>query len=255
MLDLQQQTLEWQPFRDPHRALAGIRSFGVIHVVGKTLSLFGRHLWLITRIVFLVVAPFEIVKELSLAQAIDWQTRVVTLLLGAVCQVLIAPALIYALMKILETGNAPGVNESFRWGLTKLWQLGVCAAISWVLQALGYMLCIIPGIIVSMTLVLVYPVAILENGSPEMVLKRSSQLTRGYRFEILLAEIVLGSIALVLALGASVLTGDANSAPLDISVAIVTDILEQAFTVLSLVMYLTLLRTPRQGHLILPFTN
>lgn len=252
----QQQRHEWQPFRDPHRALAGIRAFGVMHVLGSTLKLFTRHLWLITKIVFVVVAPFEIFKAMNLAEANqDWQTRLVTLLLAATCNALIAPALIYALMKILETGTAPGINESFRWGLTRIWRLAICAAIAWVLQVLGYLLCIIPGIIVSLTLVLVYPVAILEKGSAEDVLKRSSQLTRGYRLEILLAEIMFGLLALAIAVPSSLLIANINWTPLDISMAIVVDILEQAFTVLSLVMYLTLLRTPRQGRLILPLPN
>ena len=243
---------EWQPFRDPHRALAGIKPFGPIEVIGKTVRLYTRHLWLITKIVFVVVTPFEILKVMRLAEGMDWQTRGTTLLLGAICNVLIAPALIYALMKVLETGAAPGINESFRWGLTKLWRLAICAAISWVLQALGYMLCVVPGIIVSLTLAVVYPVAVLENGSPEKVLRRSSQLTRGYRFEILLAWFLLGlGGALIIGLPAALLA-DVNSAPLSAAAAIVVDIAEQAFTVMSLVMYLSLLRTPRQGHLLLP---
>jgi len=249
-----QQAPEWQPLRDPSRPLPGINSFGIVHVIAASMRLFARHLWLITRIVFVVVAPFEIVRELTFSWAVDWQTKLLTLLLGALCHVLIAPALVYALMKFLETGKAPGLNESFRWGLTKIWPLAVCAAISWVLQAAGYMLCIVPGIIVSMTLALVFPVAILENGSPAMVLKRSSQLTRGHRFEILLAEMVFGLMALVLLLLVTAVTVNTEATVLNIFVAILTDIFEQAFTVLSLVLYLTLLRTPQQG-LIRLFTN
>jgi hypothetical protein len=105
-----------------------------------------------------------------------------------------------------------------------------------------------------MTLALVFPVAILENGSPAMVLKRSSQLTRGHRFEILLAEMVFGLMALVLLLLVTAVTVNTEATVLNIFVAILTDIFEQAFTVLSLVLYLTLLRTPQQG-LIRLFTN
>jgi len=247
---------EWQPHLAPHAALAEIRPFTVGHVLALTLRLFGTHLWLITKLVFLVVTPVEIFKVMSLSQAPnDWRTISSTLVLGAMCNVLIAPALIYAVMKDLETGFAPGVNESFRWGLTKIGRLAVCAALSWVLQGLGYMLFIIPGIIVSLSLVLVYPVAILEKGSPEDVLRRSSALTRGHRWEILSAEIGLGVLILMVTVPAAFLLANAGSVQLDVFVAVLKDIAEQAASMLSLMMYLTLLRTPRQGHSILHLTN
>ena len=251
---------EWQPFRDPLVALRGIRSFSVGNVLALTLRHFGEHLWLIAKLVFLVAAPLEIFKVITLAQAPpNWQTSSITLLLGAACNVLIAPALIYAFMKNLETGVAPGVYESVRWGLTKIGRLALCAAISGVLQLLGYALCVIPGIIVKLSLVLVYPVAVLEKGSPEDVLKRSSQLTRGYRWEILGAEIVLGLLALAVTGPASLLIAGIKDAPqaveLTVFLAIIKDVAEQATTVLSLMMYLTLLRTPRGGNSVLSLTN
>jgi hypothetical protein len=247
---------EWQPFQNPLRSLAGIGPFSVGKVISSSLSIFFKNIWVITKIVFVVVAPFEIFKVLSLAQGRqDWQTTLLMFLLGAICNVLIAPALIYALMKILETGAAPGVNESFRWGLTKIWRLAVCAGISWVLQVLGYMLCIIPGIIVSLTLALVYPVAILEKEPAEEVLRRSSTLTRGYRLEILIAGLGLGLVVGAIGLPFGFLMVNANWPPMDVVGGVIIDILEQSFTVLSLVMYLSLIRTPRQGRLLLPLSN
>ena len=248
----------WQPFRDPNKPLPGIGTFNVSHVLALTLRHFTRHLWLITKIVFLVVAPFEVFKIMTLDQAQqDWQTISIALLLGAMCNVLIAPALIYALMKILETGVAPGVNESFRWGLSKLGRLAACAAFAYVLQTLGYMLCIIPGIIVSLSLALVYPVAILEKGSLNDVLRRSKQLTREYRWEILGAQMGLGLLVLVISGPVALLIASIETPRVELLVfpAIVKDIAEQATTVLSLMMYLTLIRTPRQGNSTLSLTN
>ena len=247
---------EWQPFADPARPLPGIRSFSTGHAVSTTLKLFLGNLWLIAKLVFLVVAPFEIFKVLSLSGATDDLQRWWAFLLGWLCNLLIAPALVYALMKILETDTTPGVNESVRWGLPKLWRLAICAAIASVLQGLGYLLCIIPGIIVSLALVVVYPVAILEKGSPADVLRRSSELTRGFRWEILGVHIVLGLLGLAIVFPVGLMAADSPPA-LAIVANIFTDIIEQGLTVLSLVMYLTLLRIPRQGqgHSILRLTN
>jgi hypothetical protein len=246
------ETREWQPFTDPRKALPGIGPFNISHVLPLTLKLFTRHIWLITKIVFLVVTPFEVFKALSLSNPREeWQPPV-ALLLGWVCNLLIAPALIYAFMKILETGVTPGVNESFRWGLGKVGRLGLCAAMAALLQGLGYIFCIIPGIIVSLTFAVVYPVAILEHESGAEVLSRSSQLTRGFRLEILGTEILLGLLGLLLMIPATLIVTQADSVPLVIVASICKDVLVQAMTVLSLVIYLSLVRTPRHGHSMFP---
>jgi hypothetical protein len=206
--------------------------------------------------VFVVVVPFEFFKVMSLANVErDWPTIPTTLLLGGLCNVLIAPPLVYALMKILETGDAPGVNESFRWGLTKIGRLAICAAISGAVQIVGYVLCVIPGIIVGLTLALVYPVAILERGSLGEVFTSSNELTRGYRWEIFAAYLVLGLLSLIVSVPANFLIQNVDSTPLVVLIAIATDINHQLFTVLSLMMYLTLIRTPRSGNSMLNLTN
>lgn len=242
-------------FLNPYDPIQGIRRFGISNVLGPTLKLFTNYFWLTTRIVFVVVAPFEVFKALSLSNPQDdLLLRAEIFFLGAICNVLIAPALIYALMKIMHTREAPGVNESYRWGLTKLGRLAVCAAISWVLQMLGYMFFIIPGIIISLALALVYPVAVLEKGSPADVLRRSSELTRGYRFEILIAIILTWLLTAVITVPASFLSQNIVW-PLAVLAAIIEDVMEQALTVLALIMYLSLLHTRQSSHSILSATK
>lgn len=247
---------EWQPFQNPARVCSEIGRFGAGNVLSTTLSIFFKNIWLITKIVFMVVAPFEIFRALSLAAGRqDWQTTLLTLLLSAICNVLIAPALIYALMKHLETGAAPGVNESFRWGLTRIGRVAICGGISWLLQSLGYLLCFIPGIIVSLTLALVYPIATLENEAAGDVLRRSSTLTRGHRLEILIASIGLALVLGVIGVPTALLLGNANWPPMNIVGGIIIDVLEQSFTVFSLVLYLSLFRTPGQKRSLLSLSN
>jgi uncharacterized membrane protein len=157
---------------------------------------------------------------------------------------LIAPALIYALMKVMQTGTAPGVNEAYRWGLSKLGKLILCALMAWGLQLLGFVMLIIPGIILSLAFELVYPIAILENHSPKATLRRSYDLTQGHRWKILLAGIVVAFIVGVIGIPVTaLLPADGPVWQLNVVSAIVTDILEQATTVLSLVIYLSILRT------------
>ena len=233
---------------------SSIRPFdGIGDVLAPTFRLFTDNLWLITKLTIVIVAPIEILKVLSAPELEhDWQLQVGTYLLQLLSNVLIAPALIFALMGAMRTGVAPGVNESYRWGSGKLPKLIICAIMAGVLQALGFILCIIPGIIIALALSLVYPIAVLENSSPMNVLSDSKYLTKGHRLKILGAAIVvLGIVAAMNAAitGLATLGSQAYFAFWAIPVAaIISDILSQAPTVLSLVIYLSIRRTLEAGQ-------
>ena len=223
--------------------------------IGPTLKLFWNNLWLITKIVFVIVAPFEIFKTLSLrnVQANDWQLMAGTVVLQILCVILIAPALLYALTKVIETGAAPGINESYRWALTRLPKLLLAAFLGWLAVAAGTLLCIIPGIIIGVALQVLYPVAVFEKGSAIDALKRSWELTKGYRWNIFLAGLVVGIVTALASLPGTGVTfllaiNEVHFWPLEALVAIYSDILSDSSTVLSLVIYLGILRTLERGH-------
>ena len=219
---------------------------GVGDVIGPTISLFTKHFWLITKIVLVIVTPFEIFRSLSLRDMeYDWALGAGIFVLDLMCSVLVAPALFYALMQVMQTGVAPGVNESYRWGFSKLGKLAVSAVISWILAGLGFMLCFVPGIIIALSLSLVFPIAILEKGSPLAILQSSHELTKGHRWKILGATIVIWLLMAVITLPVEVgseflVTGDFALWPLHAAAAIFADIIQQALPVLSLVTYLSI---------------
>ena len=222
--------------------------------IGPTFHLFKNNLWLITKIVFVIVAPFEVFKALSVNQGkIDWQLSLGLFALQLMTNVLVVPALFYALLKVIQTGSAPGVNEAYRWGLSKIPKLVLAAVIAWILTAFGFVLLIIPGFILSIAFALVYPVAIFEKGSAVDALRRSFKLTRGNRWNIFGATFVIGLVVGVinLALQGVVSIFAINGIafwPSNIAVAIVGDILGEAFTIASLVIYLGILRTLESGQ-------
>ena len=240
---------EWQPLANPDQIVAGVRPFGIATVIGDTLSIFTKNFWMITKIVVVVVTPLQIFRAINVPdKSDDWELMTWSVLLGGAAEVLLAPALIYAVMKVLETGETPGIQESYRWGINKLIKLSVCALITAVLTALGYVFCVIPGIIIMLSLSLVYPIAVLEEGSVSETLSRSSALTRGHRIEILCAWIVLGLIMLIPA-GVAVFLADAGLFwPVTVIAAVASDILGQLQTIMALVIYLGLPRGSAGGH-------
>lgn len=217
-------------------------------VVATTFRLFFNNLWLITKLTVVIVAPFEILKVLSVGEIEhDWQFSIGVLLLEQACNVLIAPALIFALMKVMQTGVAPGVNQCYRWGFSKLGKLGICAAIALVLQALGSMLCLIPGIIIAVQLFLVFPLAVLEKSSPKEVLFDSRELTKGHRWNIFgaafLVSLFWGAISLSTSIAARFLSEFYLAFWALPLAGIIADIAVQTTTILSLVIYLSIRRT------------
>jgi hypothetical protein len=253
---IENQPHEWQPLANPDQLVPGIQPFGIGTVIRDTLSIFTKNFWLITKIVVVVVTPLQIFRALNLPdKSKDWELMTWSVLLGAAAHVLLAPALIYAVMKVLETGETPGIQESYRWGINKLIKLSVCALVTGVLTALGYVFCIIPGIIIMLSLALVYPIAVLEEGSVSETLSRSSYLTRGHRIEILCAWIVLGLIMAIPAVVVGFLAEAGLVWPLTVAGAVAGDILEQLQTVMALVIYLGLPRASAHnsggGHTVL----
>ena len=238
--------LVYEPIPDPD-LFPDIQPFCLTDALSTTLKLFTSYLWLITKIVFVIVTPLEIFKATSFADAAyDPQLRIVTMLLGAACNVVIAPALIYALMKATQTGNTPGLKESFSWGLSKIPHFTVCAAFAYFLQWVGYLLCLIPGIIIGLKYAVVYPVAILEDQSIREVFSRGDDLTRGSRLQIFAAQLVVGLLWMGTTFALTLFTGTMNSVPLSVIGSVVIDIVEQLPTVLAFVIYLSLLKTAKQ---------
>ncbi len=230
---------------------------GAGDVIGPTISLFFKNIWLITKIVFVIMAPFEVFKALSLGSTEpDAQLGIGILALQLLSNALIVPALFYSLMQVLETGTAPSVNEAYRWGLGRIPKLSLSAIMSWFLVGLGTLLCIVPGIILSCAFHVVYPVAVFEKHSPVDVLRRSYELTDGHRLSIFGAGIVMALLGMVCVVPVSITVGvlAANGVsflPLQIVLAIYTDIVTEIQTVFSLVVYLSILRTLGRGHSIL----
>ena len=218
----------------------------VTDVLEPTLALFTKNFWLITKISVVIAAPFEIFRAHSFRDIdSDPQLAAGIFMLDLLCTILIAPALTFALMQVMQTGVAPGVNEAYRWGFSKIGKLSLCAVISWILMGFGALACIIPGIIVALSLSLVFPIAILERNSPLEVLQSSYELTKGHRWKILGAAVVIillmGALSLPLEYASASFVAD-NPAlwPLQAATAIFGAILHQSTMVLSLVTYLSI---------------
>lgn len=224
-------------------------------VITPTIDLFKDNFWLITKIVIVVFAPYEIFKawETRVPRA-DWQTAVGIFLLDLVCRALVAPALIYALVTVMRGGKSPAVSEAYRWALGRLGRIMLCATLAWLITMLGMIALIVPGLILSLAFAIVYPMAALEDRRPMKILERSYNLTKGYRIRIFLASLVIGLLSAVIAMPAGAVivmlaAGGVSFWPLTALISLIADVAYQLSTVLSLVIYLSLVRYAPQETL------
>ena len=226
-------------------------------VIGPTVKLFTKNFWLITKIVFVIVAPFELFKSLNLwNMEHDWQLGLGIIALQILTNIVVIPALYYSLMRVINTGTAPSVNESFRWGWDKLPKLALAAVMSWVITALLTLLCIIPGIIAGLALQLVYPIAVFEKVSAVDALKRSRRLTEGHLWNIFAANFIIALLAFLVTIPLSGLVAALTFNgmrfwPLEVVASIFGDIVAEISTVLSLVMYLSILSASESGQAVI----
>jgi len=229
---------------------------GMFAVITPTIEIFFRHFFLIAKIVVVVFAPLEILQYTAVYTSnVSVGTALVTVFLALFCNAIVAPALIYALTTAIHTGEAPTLNECYSVGLRRVGSILVCGIISSLLIGLGLIVLIIPGLIAAAGYFVVYPVATLSPGGLGEVLSKSWEITKGYRGRILATGIIL---SLLVSAGGVVLVGftvgalDAVSPdaktfwPLQAGIALGTDIFKQLFTVLSLVIYLSLLKSKEQ---------
>jgi|GEM_PF-991034 len=220
---------------------------GVGDVFSPTISVFTKNFWFITKLVFVLFAPLEVFKALSIQPGADrWQTSLGTFCLEMVCRALIAPSLIYGIYSLMHTGVAPSLTECYRRGLSRLGKVVGSLALAWPLQALGTLALIVPGIILSLAFELIYPLATLENLGPVDTLKRSFALTKGYRGSIFVAGLALwlsvGAISLpVQGISVLLMANGMRFWPVEAALAIMVDVVGEVSTILSLMIYLGIL--------------
>ena len=100
---------------------------------------------------------------------------------------------------------------------------------------------IIPGIVIYLSLIVAYPIVILENSSVTGALETSRDLTKGHPWNIFGALLVLGIVMGVPAGVVEILAFATGGLwPLHVAAAILSDIFEQSLTVISLVTYLSI---------------
>ena len=151
---------------------------------------------LLTALAFAPVIVYEIVLPLrgTTPPAILLNVGV-ALLLRLLCSPLATAAITFGVFQQMR-GRDTTISDSLRVGLSHLFPVLGVAVLQGLAVLLGLVFCIAPGIFAAILLAVAVPVAVEENPGTFAALKRSGDLTEGYRGHVFGILLVLGVIAI-----------------------------------------------------------
>lgn len=218
-------------------------------VVGAVFRLYRDNFVSLFKIVVVLSVPLVVAQYAFLyTSQLPW-AGAVTFIFSSVAGSLMSGTLIYAVARFLRSGAFPSLADSYRWGF-KMWgRVILCNFLFGIVVALGLAALIIPGIIFSLMFALVIPVVVLENTTTTDSFTRSKELTKNYRWQIFFTYFLFSLIIIVISIVTTGLGGAAgaeSSLPFAIVQGLITQLLESASIVLTLFIYLGILKDLKQ---------
>jgi hypothetical protein len=142
----------------------------------------------------------------------DWEA--LATLLQMILQQFTIAALIYGVFEVLQ-GRPPSVNECVRRGVRgagRAWLTGLLVGLA---TALGLLMCIVPGVYVSVLYAVAVPVAVIERKGALDSMSQSRELARGHGWPILGLNLLFNfSFVLIAGVGLALVSGSPGLAAL-----------------------------------------
>lgn len=182
-------------------------TFSQEELLRDTLATFGSNI-----VAFSVVAMLVLVPEVALARYVQERLRTAEVSplwwLGAAvaASLLLVPlatgAFTYGVLQEMR-GLRPSVGECLVTGLRSLFRVLLVSIFQTVAVLAGLLLCLLPGLFLILMLYVAVPAAVEERLGPLGALRRSAQLTAGYRLHIfyLLSKLAVFQFGLSFASG------------------------------------------------------
>jgi hypothetical protein len=99
------------------------------------------------------------------------------------------------------------IGETLQVGFGRLGSVVLVSLLVGIVSALGYMLCIVPGVIVTCMNWVAVPVAVIERPGVRASLDRSHDLTSGTRLAVFAVVLVIGFVVIAVSIAANATIG------------------------------------------------
>jgi hypothetical protein len=169
--------------------------FTVGQVLSKSFDAFGQNFPFMLIIAVLAVLPGFFIQLFPNSLVMVWLGLLGNLLMYLALQGVV----VYGVFQHL-TGRKAVFGESLAVALGRLGNLLIVSVVVFLLTAVGYLMLVIPGLIIQLMFWVAVPVVVVERGDLSQALRRSKDLTVGYRGRIFAVLFILGVIGLVLGL-------------------------------------------------------
>ncbi len=176
------------------------RSRSIQELVMAAFSLYWRVPVLFLALAAIVVVPYEVILlaitdkgPLALGQMAFIPRQLIVVIDSFLVTPLISALHVHAVREVGE-GGRPSVRSTIRQSLPRLPVVAIAAGVSSVAITIGFLV-VVPGFFLAALWAVVAQAAALERGSWIDALRRSIDLTRGYRWHALGLIVVAGLIA------------------------------------------------------------
>lgn len=178
-------------------ALAQTREFTVGSVLSRTLDMFKQKFGLyyglaiiaqIVPLIFLIIVMFIAPNSIALL--------LLAMLLMVIFGLVMQGAVVYAVYQSLRN-DVVSIGDAISKAMSNIVPLFLIAIVCGIAIGIGFMILVIPGLIIMTMVAVVIPVCMAERLGTMDAIKRSTDLTKGYRlkvFALLLIVLVASAI-------------------------------------------------------------
>jgi hypothetical protein len=243
---------------------------GAGDVISPMLAIYRKHFTLVGLLVLVAIVPEALLQfglinsttgegELGgAAEALAALSGVLLWLLSVASGALLSGSLVYAVVDLQRTG-ASSAGACLRRGVRVLPKVLVVTILQSLIAGAGFLLLIVPGVILSLMLAVCVPAAVVERLGPVEALKRSSELTKGHKGLIFMTYFLWGVLVFALAMVITFSFANGESTGLELLPMLliqtaVLGMLNSTIYVLTAYIYLGLLYEHRSGFSTNTFT-
>lgn len=174
-------------------ATASVPQFNVGSVLSRSLSTLLKNPGLFVGLAIIATIP-EIV--LGLVAGDSPGTAFALSIITRICSLILTGAIVYAVYCILRGDNVT-MGDAVKRGLSRFWPLVGASIIINFCTGIGFMLLLVPGLILMCMWAVAVPACVVEHLGPTQCLKRSSELTAGNRWTIFGLFFLVGLVMMV----------------------------------------------------------
>ncbi|MDR3073428.1 MAG: hypothetical protein LBV01_01725 [Deltaproteobacteria bacterium] len=190
--------------RAPQMETPVASSFNIGSILSRSFSTLMKRPLLFFGLTLLVSMPIQVMPTLlgisDLERGGGLLFSFLLQVVGFMLNTAIQGAIAYGVFQVLR-GYRPGFGEALSRGLVRIIPLGIAAILGGLGIGLGFLLVIVPGVLLWCMWAVVAPVCTIEKLGPIASLKRSAALTKGCRLQVFCLGLI--TYLLLLAIGAA----------------------------------------------------